>query len=121
MFLIAITTFRRCSDLQSLKIGEDSVCVQKKGVTFIRHGLAKQDRPTHYGRKIFVPAFSRNKLLDPKRSLYFYLKKTDNFRHDTEGNDETKLFLAINEPHMPVSSQTISKWIVKTIKMAYDG
>ena len=121
VFLIAITTFRRCSDLQSLKIGEDSVCVQKKGVTFIRHGLAKQDRPTHYGRKIFVPAFSQNKLLDPKRSLYFYLKKTEIFRHDTEGNDETKLFLAINEPHMPVSSQTISKWIVKTIKMAYNG
>ena len=71
--------------------------------------------------KCFVPAFSQNKLLDPKRSLYFYLKKTEIFRHDTEGNDETKLFLAINEPHMPVSSQTISKWIVKTIKMAYNG
>jgi hypothetical protein len=32
--LIAITSFRRCSDLQALCIGEESVVVQKKGVTF---------------------------------------------------------------------------------------
>ncbi|KAK3083512.1 hypothetical protein FSP39_024471 [Pinctada imbricata] len=120
VFLIAITTFRRCSDLQSLRIGDGSVSVQKKGVTFIRHGLAKQDRPSHFGTKVFVPSFAENKLLDPKRALFYYLKCTESFRHDTEGKDETKLFLSINEPHKPVSSQTISSWLVKTIKMAHD-
>ena len=30
VFLIAITTFRRCDHLQSLRIGEGSVNVQKK-------------------------------------------------------------------------------------------
>ncbi|KAK3097837.1 hypothetical protein FSP39_013649 [Pinctada imbricata] len=120
VFLIAITTFRRCSDLQSLRIGDGSVSVQKKGVTFIRHGLAKQDRPSHFGTKVFVPSFAENKLLDPKRALFYYLKCIESFRHDTEGKDETKLFLSINEPHKPVSSQTISSWLVKTIKMAHD-
>jgi hypothetical protein len=57
-FLIAITSFRRCSDLQALCIGEESVVVQKKGVAFIRHGLAKQDRPKHFGSKIFIPSYS---------------------------------------------------------------
>ncbi|XP_053380102.1 uncharacterized protein LOC123547975 [Mercenaria mercenaria] len=38
-FLVAITTFRRCGDLQSLKLDENSMNVQKKGVTFIRHGM----------------------------------------------------------------------------------
>ena len=76
IFLMAISTFRRCGDLQSLKLGEGSVCVQKKGVTFIRHGLAKQDREKHFGSEIFVPAFSENYRLDPKRALYWYLKKT---------------------------------------------
>ena len=39
----------------------------------MRQGLAKQDRLNHYGT--FVPAFSENKLVDPKRSLYFCVKK----------------------------------------------
>ena len=117
-FLIAITTFRRCSDLQSLRLGEGSVNVQQKGVTFIRHGLAKQDRPNHDGSKIFVPSFPENKNIDPKRSIYMYLKRTKDFR-EKDGENKCSLFLSINKPHKPVSSQTISKWIVKIIRMAY--
>ena len=118
VFLVAITTFRRCSDLQSLRIGEGSINVQEKGVTFLRHGLSKQDRAGHDNSKIFVPAFPENKLLDPKRALYEYLKRTDIFR-DKDNGQECKLFLTINKPHKAVSCQTISAWIVKTIKLAY--
>ena len=121
IFLMAISTFRRCGDLQSLKLGEGSVCVQKKGVTFIRHGLAKQDREKHFGSKIFVPAFSENYRLDPKRALYWYLKKTQSLRVKSDGTTEKKIFLALNKPHHPISAQTISNWIVQTIKMAYEN
>lgn len=117
VFLMAITTFRRCGDLQSLKLGEGSVNIQKKGITFIRHGLAKQDRPSHFGTKIFIPAFPENKKLDPKRAFFYYLKATEKFRKSADGMDETKVFLGINEPHKPVSSQTISNWIVQTLKL----
>ena len=120
IFLMAISTFRRCSDLQSLKIGKGSVCVQKKGITFIRHGLAKQDRESHFGSKIFVPAFEENYRLDPKRALYWYLKKTQLLRVSSDGTVERKIFLALNKPHQAVSTQTISNWIVQTIRMAYD-
>ena len=120
IFLMAISTFRRCSDLQSLKIGKGSVCVQKKGITFIRHGLAKQDRGSHFGSKIFVPAFEENYRLDPKRALYWYLKKTQLLRVSSDGTVERKIFLALNKPHQAVSTQTISNWIVQTIRMAYD-
>ena len=110
VFLIAISTFRRCSDLQSLRIGEKNVSVQKKGLTFfIRHGLSKQDRQTHYGTKVFVPAFPENKKLDPKRAFYFCLKETESLRTKTDGSSEDRVFLAINEPHQAVTSQTISK------------
>ncbi|CAC5387458.1 unnamed protein product [Mytilus coruscus] len=34
VFLVAITTFRRCSDLQSLRIDDKSMRVQCKGITF---------------------------------------------------------------------------------------
>ena len=98
VFLTAISTFRRCNDLQSLKIGEKNVSVQKKGLTFIRHGLSKQDRQTHYGTKVFVPAFPENKKLDPKRAFYFYRKKTESLRTKTDGSSEDRVFLAINEP-----------------------
>lgn len=117
-FLIAITTFRRCSDLQSLKLGEGSVNVQSKGVTFVRQGFSKQDRPNHKKSTIFVPSLPNNKLLDPKRSLSFYLRQTEPFRRSGD-KDETKLFLSYVKPHKPVSAQTISKWIVNTIKFAY--
>ena len=116
VFLIAITTFRRCSDLQALRIGEDAVKIQNRGVTFIRTGLSKQDRPGHIGNKIFVPCCKDNRKLDPKRALYHYLKKTENIR----GGNQCKLFLSIVKPHQPVSRQTIAKWIVNTIKLAYD-
>ena len=89
------------------------------GVTFIRQGLAKQDRPGHVSSKIFVPAFKTNKLLDPKRALAIYLKRTETFRH-TKGHDETSLFLTVNVPHTKASSQTLASYIVKTIQEAYE-
>lgn len=47
----------------------------------------------------------------------YYLKKTDSLRKvGTEGD---KLFLTINKPNKPVSSQTISQWLVKVIKRAH--
>ena len=106
VFLIAITSFMRCSDLQSLRIGEGSVNIQSKGITFIRHGLAKQDRPSHYGATVFIPSFSENKKLDPKRCVYYYLKATAQLRKTISGEDESRLFLSLNEPHKPVSAQT---------------
>ena len=114
-FLVAITTFRRCSDLQSLQLGEETVNVQRKGVTFIRTGMAKQDRPSHVSCNIFVPAFTKDKLLDPKRALTYYLRRTENFRN----SDRLKMFIAVNKPHKPVSCKTISRWITDTIKFCY--
>ncbi len=117
--MLAITTFRRCSDLQSLQLGEGFVNVQKKGVTFIRTGLSKQSRPSHTDTNIFIPSLPDNKLLDPKRTLFLYLKRTEGFRRKQAGQDIVKLFLATKKPHKPVTSQTISRWLVNVIKLCY--
>ena len=98
-----------------MTLGENSVNVQAKGVTFIRHGLSKQDRGSHQSNTIFIPAFPKNKLLDLKRALTYYLKSTEKFRKTKEKNS-LKLFLTVNKPHRPASSQTISSCIAKTIK-----
>ncbi|CAC5426583.1 unnamed protein product [Mytilus coruscus] len=99
------------------RLGDGNMSVHSRGVYFIREGLSKQDRPGHFGAKIFVPAFAE-KLLDPKRALTYYLKSTDNFRGENRQN--SKLFLAISNPHNLISSQTISSWIVSTIQMTYN-
>lgn len=118
-FLLAITTFKRCSDLQSLRIDEGSMKAQSKGITFIRHGLAKQDRPGHFGKTIFVPSYPEKELLDPKRALCCYLDRTKEMRNKLKSDEKVKLFLAISEPHKPVKVATISNWLVQTVKLAY--
>lgn len=119
VFLTAITTYRRCSDLQSLRLGEGNVTVQSRGIWFLRQGLSKQDRPNHLGNKIFVPAFRSKKKLDPMRAISIYLKRTESLRNNS--SDKTKLFISLVKPHNPVSTQTVANWIVNTIRMAYDN
>ncbi|CAC5398485.1 unnamed protein product [Mytilus coruscus] len=109
----------RCSDLQALRTDESSMRIQTKGITFIRHGLAKQDREKHFGAKIFVPTYTENTSLDPRKCLFQYLDKTKPLRKKLQQDQRGKLFLALCEPHKPVTSQIISHWIVQIIKQAY--
>ena len=60
-------------------------------------------------------------IIEPKRALYWYLKKIQSLRVKSDGTTEKTIFLALNKPHPPISAQTISNWIVKTIKMAYEN
>ena len=60
VFLVAVTTFRRCGDIQALKVEEGFMSIVQEGIIFIREGLSKQDRPGHNGSKIFVPCFCKN-------------------------------------------------------------
>ena len=118
VFLIAVTTFRRCGDIQALSIAEGFMSIVPEGIIFIREGLAKQDRPGHQGSKILVPCFRQNSKLDPKRALQNYLKRTEKLRN-VGGNVETRLFLSFQKPHKVVSRQTIALWIVNIIRLAY--
>ena len=81
LFLVTITTFRRASDIQALKLGPGNVSVQNRGITFIRQGLSKSDKQNHVNSSIFVSSFSQDKSLDPVRVLKSYLKKTEKFRN----------------------------------------
>ena len=59
VFLVAVSMFRCCRDIQALRIGDGFMSIIPEGIIFIREGLAKQDRPGHVGSKIFVPIFKR--------------------------------------------------------------
>ena len=115
VFLIAVTTFRRCGDIQALRVDDGFMSVVPEGVIFIREGLAKQDRPGHVGTKILVPSFRKNCKLDPKRVLQIYMNRTSKLRK------VNNLFISYQKPHGSVSKQTISSWIVNVVKQAYDN
>lgn len=85
--------------------------VTNRGVTFVRQGLSKEDQINHLVPRFLYQLFLKIKRLDPKRTLAFYLKRTEQFRKRLKGKDETNLFLSLN---------AISRWIVNTMKMAYD-
>ena len=88
IFLMAISTCRGCGDLQSLQLGEGSVCEQKKGVTFIRHSVAKQDRDKHFSSKIFVPAFAWT-----QKGIVLLLEENTVFKNKARRNFRKKDFL----------------------------
>ena len=43
----------------------------------MRQRLSKQDRPSHFKSKIFVPCFESNKNLDPEQALAVFFRKTE--------------------------------------------
>ena len=120
LFLVAITTFHRASDIQALRLGSGNVSIQNREIEFIRQALSKSDRQNHMNANIFIPSFSQDKTLEPVRVLRAYLKRTKKFSNFGQVQVKFSLFLSCMKPHKPVTSQTISKWLVKLIKLAYE-
>ena len=56
-----------------------------------------------------------DQVLCPCRALKRYLKATERLRAGSK-----KLFISY-KTHKPITRDTISNWIVKTIKMSYDN
>ena len=115
-FLLALTTRRRVADISKLAIG-DHCRVQKGRVTFLPTSLAKADDPSHFQKEVIVHDFKRERLC-PLRAMKWYLKKTEELRE--QGVDSMNLLRCLTAPFNPPSAQTVSRWLVRTIKMAYD-
>ena len=120
VFITAISTFGRCSDIQALRTDAGYMNILSEGVIFVREGLSKQDRPSHNSKRIFVLCFKKNNSLDPKRAVEIYLKRTAELRSSSVNQEVKHLFLSVNKPHKAVSKQTIASWIINVIKLAYD-
>ena len=115
-FLLAVTTARRVSDISRLAIG-DHCRVLSDSITFFPTKLAKADDPGHFMQPIVVPAFPKDERLCVVRAMKFYLLLTEDRRN---GKEPKVLLRSQNSPFDPISSQTVSNWLVRTIKMAYE-
>ena len=119
VFLVAIVSARRCSEIQAL----GRVCPYfRKEATGVRVRpvpgfLSKTATPWHLGQDILLPEFRQVKALCVKRSIMEYIKRTK----DKIGEEEIHLFVAHGGKckYKAVTKRTISGWLVKLIKKAY--
>ena len=114
-FLPAITSARRADDISKLSITPSNCRLFDNKVILIRDMLIKQDRPSHVGLPIEIEAYETDVNLCLVKLLPFYLTKVQNLRQ--RGCDS--LFVTFVRPHKKPTGQTISRWLVQLIRLAY--
>ena len=115
-FLLAITSARRADDLSKLSIHPLSCELLTDKAALVPEALLKQDRPSHFMAPIEIRAFQEDEKLCEVHTLKQYLRVVAPLRGQT-----TSLMVTCNKPHKKPSSQTISRWLVETIKLAYEA
>ena len=119
-FLIAITSGRRCSEMQALGRKSPYIRFEAGGVRLrtVPGFLPKTATPIHLGQDIVVPEYSEKELC-PRRTIKIYIKRTT----EVVSNSENHLFVTFGgqEKGRQVSKRTISGWLVKVIKETHDS
>ena len=72
----------------------------------------KVSRPSHPARKIYLPAFPDNPKICVVRTLQKYQSRTETRRQSS------RLLISFVRPFKPISSQTLSRWLRKTMQLA---
>lgn len=126
LFLIALVSARRVSELRALSVHKD-LCIFQKDSVVLRLDPAfvpKVNSQFHRSQDIVLPSFcpdpksSKERVLhclDVRRALSFYLDRTRDSRRSES------LFVSFRNPSVgkPVSASTLSRWIRECIAMAY--
>ena len=128
VFLVAITSVARVSELQAIDIRPELSRIRRNSVSLRANPsfLPKVLNAQYVNRQINIQAFHpdpRNKLqrqfqlLCPVRALNIYLDKTRSFRRP----QIFQLFVSYKSGSegLPVSKQRIASWLVSTIAKAY--
>ena len=68
--------------------------------------MLKHFRANHNSLRIHLKEYSDNPALCPCHTLKCYIEQTSVLRGEV-----TQLFLSFNKPHLPVSCDTISRWL----------
>ena len=127
LFLLAITSLSRCSELHALDSRPEYVIFRKRSVslTVNKFFLGKTAVPGQPLKKIELHSFydpprseleHKWNLVCPVRALRIYLEKTDSIRKDNQ------LFISYSRKFLgrKVSTQSLSRWICKCIVYCYE-
>ena len=124
VFLIAMASGRRSSELHALAIGK-YVVFGKLGVTlyFCPGFLAKNERSNFTATPLFLPSLNpqssqrRDRLNCPVRILRWYLDRTSTVRV-VKGITIQQLFITTRKNFKPAAKATLAGWLVDVIKRA---
>lgn len=106
--LLALVTAQRMQTLASIdirNIEKSTGLVEIKIPARLKTSRVNKAQPV-----LTIPFYVENTCICAASSLETYLDRTKDLR-----GDETQLFIALKKPHKGVSSQTLSKWIKKTL------
>ena len=120
VFLVAAATARRRGALQALSVAEGHMRFKNEGVRLVPDPrfLTKTQCLEFLPDPIFLPKISsfsgvtEDRLWCPVRALRLYMKRVQPLR-----GSSTRLWLSLNQPHAPVSADTISRWLVEVIRL----
>ena len=130
VFLIAITSARRVSELQALCYLEPYTVFRSSGVTLATNSdfVPKVNSRFHTKQLIQLPAFHNEqdqylRCLCVRRVLKYYIERTTIYRPKASS---PQLFLTYGggrekKKGTPVSKTRISKWLVECIQLAYES
>ena len=108
--LLALTSSARAHEL--IKLDLDFVSVKNDSWEFSLAEHTKVSRPGHPPRKIYLPAFPDNPKICVVRTLQQYRSRTETRRQSS------RLLISFARPLKPISSQTLSRWLRKTMQLA---
>lgn len=110
--LIALVSGQRSQTIGALSV--DQLEISHEHAKFHITELLKHTTSSNkLNNCVILPAYPNNKKLCAVSYLKQYIKRTEPFR-----KNESKLFLSTQEPHKPVLSSTISRWIRNSLKEA---
>lgn len=124
LFLVAIASARRVSELQALCHAAPYLAFSSRGVTLsLRAGfIPKVSTPFNSQAVLHLPALHDERddsvrLLCVRRALKIYLERTRPFRK----SGELQLFVAFGRAcrGQPVTKHTLSGWLVQVVERAY--
>lgn len=111
--LIAITSSARCEML--VKLCLENAVEYPDRIIFKIPQLIKQSRPGYVNPIVNVQSYPGDPRKCPFTTLKHYLSVTKKFRQFPH---QGQLFLATQKPFLPVTSNTISNWIKKSLASA---
>ena len=128
VFLVAVSTARRSSELGALSVGKSRFFVKPQGIEvgYVPGFIPKNARMNYAGKTIVIPKFEdmasceEERLLCPVRAVKCYKRRMDLLRK----GGEKRLFITYGNGEKQgcgASKKTIARWITDTIKFAYSN
>ena len=109
--LLALITSQRIQSLHALNL--DHCLIENNKIVFSIQTLLKHSKPTNKtSNNIVIQAYEPNRKVCPVFVLKNYIKRTEKIRK------QPNLFLNTMKPHAPVSKDTLSRWVKKTMNKA---